>query len=88
MSIVTERRKITPPELAARWGIAPEKVIVWIKSGELRAIDASLFRGGAKPRYLIDETDIEAFETARQVAPPLPTSRRRRNTTDIVRNFR
>lgn len=83
------KRKITPPELAERWGVNPDKVLFFIRSGELRAIDASLLPGQGKPRYLIDEADIEAFELSRQVQPPLPTSRRRRTTTpDIVRNFR
>lgn len=90
---VTEavRRKITPPELAARWGVAPEKILFWIKSGELRAMDASLLRCGGRPRYLIDEDDIEAFELMRQATPPLPSpSRRKKPATPpgFVRNFR
>ena len=88
---VTEsiRRKITPPQYAARLGVAEEKVIAWIKSGELRAFDASTTRGG-RPRYLIDESDIEAFEMARQVTPPTPTTRRKKPATPagFVRHFR
>lgn len=34
------RTKLSPPELAKRWGIDPAKVIAWIHSGELRAINA------------------------------------------------
>jgi hypothetical protein len=87
MSIDTiERRKVTPPELAARWGIAPEKIIGWILAGELRAINGASKPGG-KPRYLIDEDDIAAFERGRQVSQPLPRAKRR-NRTEIVRNFR
>jgi Helix-turn-helix domain len=71
-------KKITPPELAKQWGISPEKVLVWITSGELRAIDASTHRG-QRPRYLIDVDDLAAFERSRAVTPPpVSTPRRRR----------
>ena len=52
-----KRSKTTPPKLAARWGVSEDKVLAWIRSGELRAIDASTRQGG-RPRYLIDELDI------------------------------
>lgn len=87
----TDRRKVTPPELAARWGVSPDKIVYWIRAGELRAIDASLLRGRGRPRYLIDEDDIEAFEAARLVAPPLPQPSRRRKASlpaGFVRHFR
>jgi hypothetical protein len=87
----TERRKVTPPELAARWGVSHEKIVYWIRSGELRAIDASLRRDGGRPRYLIDEADIEVFEQSRQVTPPPPAPRRRKKPTlpaGFVRHFR
>ncbi|MCH7728445.1 MAG: helix-turn-helix domain-containing protein [Planctomycetes bacterium] len=72
-------------KLARRWGISPDKVLAWIRSGELKAIDAST-RRGARPRYLIDEADIRAFEAARAVALEA-TPRKRRHTqpeTDVI----
>jgi hypothetical protein len=71
------RRKISPPELARQWGVDPHKVLFWIRSGELRAIDVSTRRGG-RPRFLIDLADIELFEQGRLVAPPARISRKRR----------
>lgn len=59
-------RKLTPPQIAKQWGIAPEKVVAWIQAGELRAIDASTTRG-KRPRYLIDIEDLAAFEKSRLV---------------------
>lgn len=91
MTTPTERRKVTPPELAARWGVNPDKIIFFIRSGELRAIDASLLPGQGKPRYLIDEDDIEAFESRRQVQPPLPQPARRKKQSlpaGFKRHFR
>jgi hypothetical protein len=82
-------RKITPPQYAERLGVSPEKVIAWIRNGELRAMDASTKRGGW-PRYLIDEKDAEAFELSRQVVTPPPQRGRRRKNLPpgFVRHFR
>src|SRR5437660_5835359 len=41
--------KLTPPEVAKMWGITPEKVIAFIRSGELRAINVATRLGG-RPR--------------------------------------
>ena len=76
--------KITPPKLARRWGIAPEKVLAWIKSGELPAMDASTIRGG-RPRYLIDEDDIAAFVARRTVHRKKLKRRSGRRKTDGTR---
>ena len=77
-----------PPELASRWGISPEKVIAWIRNGELRAIDASSRRGQGRPRFLIDEADIAAFERSREVVPVVKSTRRKRRPPGLVRHFR
>lgn len=69
-----KRTKLTPPEVARRWGVKPSKIIGWIRSGELRAIDASASVGG-RPRYLIDLDDLAVFEAKRTVGP-LPKVKR------------
>ena len=80
------RRKITPPEYARQLGVDRAKIIAWIRSGELRAIDAST-RRGTKPRYLIDQADIRAFEEAREVIPACPPPRVRRNRRPQVQQY-
>lgn len=82
----SNRRKITPPELARRWGIDKAKVIAWIRSGELRAIDACT-RRKTKPRYLIDLADIRTFEEAREVIPACPPPRARRARRPTVKQY-
>ena len=74
--------KITPPRLAEKWGISADKVLAWIRSGELRAIDASTNRGG-RPRYLIDVDDLAAFERSRSIVPPAPAKPARRRSSDV-----
>ena len=86
---MSTKTKMTPPELARRWGVSPDKITHFIVTGELRAIDASLKRGD-RPRYLIDVADIEAFENARAVVPAAKPTRRKKAPlpADFVRNFR
>jgi hypothetical protein len=64
LTIPANRRKFTPPQVAQLWGISTVKVISWIRSGELHAIDGAT-RRGQRPRYLVDASDLEAFERAR-----------------------
>jgi excisionase family DNA binding protein len=77
------KKKFTPPEVAARYGVGRDKVLGWIKSGELRAINAAAKPGG-RPRYLIDQEDLVLFEQRRAVGiPPAPTRPMRRGMSVI-----
>ena len=80
--MTTLRKKYTPPQLAEMWGISPDKVVGFIKAGELKAIDISSNRGSVRPRYLIDQRDIEVFELARAVVPPAAKTKRRPRRRD------
>jgi hypothetical protein len=82
----SQRNKLTPPELAREWGIAPEKVIGWIRSGELAAIDAAARLGGKRPRYLIDREEIARFE-ARRATRPTPRAKRLRRQVASTETF-
>ena len=43
---------VTPPRLAKRLAVSPEKVLGWIRRGELRAVDVADKQGG-RPRWRI-----------------------------------
>ncbi|QDU82630.1 Helix-turn-helix domain protein [Polystyrenella longa] len=68
---------ITPPQLARLWGVKPEKIIRWIRSGELKAMDFSSNPQSGRPRFRIRMSDAEEFEMNRTVStgplgrPPL-----------------
>jgi len=82
-----EKRKLTPPQIAAMFGVDVMKVHAWIKSGELKAIDA-VEKRGQRPRYLVDVADLEVFERSRQVIPPsAPAPRRKRSANSTVTNY-
>jgi excisionase family DNA binding protein len=63
------RTMLTPPELARRLGVSPEKILHWIKAGELRAVNVALKRGGKRARYRVAEEDWQAFLRAREETP-------------------
>ncbi|MFZ1934333.1 MAG: DNA-binding protein [Thermoguttaceae bacterium] len=80
------KTKLTPPELARQWGIDVAKVLTWIRSGELRAVNLAT-RRDSRPRYAIDVADIALFEAARAVQPPTPRVRRRQRVDPSVIQF-
>ena len=81
-------RSLTPPEFAKRYGINTDKVHVFIRDGELRAIDVSQKPGG-RPRWRITPEAIEEFERRRSSKTPAasPKPKRRRKTPDDVVEF-
>lgn len=74
-----QARCLTPPEIATRLRVSPEKVLGWIRRGELRAINVS---DGNRPRYRINPDDLEAFLNRREVQPPPRIQRRSRTPPD------
>ncbi len=70
------RPMLTPPKLAKRWGVEVTKVLAWIRSGELRAINFAT-KIGRRPRFKVRPEDVEAFEEARTYRPQVPRIRRR-----------
>lgn len=81
-----QRTKLTPPMLARRWGVSPSKILAWIRSGELPAINAATNRAG-RPRYLIDIADLVIFENRRSAAPTPTPRRRRKKYEDVIQFF-
>jgi hypothetical protein len=79
------RAMLTPPGLARRWGVAPDKVLFLIHTGQLRAINLAQTVDGLtekgkprRPRWRIPLGEIERFEEARSSKPPAPKQYRRR----------
>ncbi len=77
---------MTPPQYARSRGIGEDKVLAWIHSGELRAINLATKRTG-RPRYVLRPEDIEAFELGRSVTPTGGKTRRRRSDPDVIEYF-
>lgn len=71
-------RYLTPPEIAARLGVKADRVVNWIRTGQLRAVDVG---DKTRPRWRINPADLEAFELARSNLAKLPQSQPRRPRT-------
>ena len=84
---VVEQHTLTPPELARRWRVKPERIIAWIRAGELRAFNVASRPGVGKPRYRIPQDAIIEFENRRSAAQVKTTRRRRRQPVDVIEYF-
>ncbi len=84
----TPRKATTPPKYAEELGVNADKVLAWIRSGELCAIDVSAKRGG-RPRWRITPEAITEFEARRSAMVPAKTTtrRRRRTSPDVIEFF-
>jgi excisionase family DNA binding protein len=80
--------KLTPPQVAERYGISADKVLGWIHSGELRAINVAAKVSG-RPRYRIDVADLLVFEQKRAAVPTTLSKgqRRRKPQADVIAFF-
>ena len=81
-------RMLTPPELAKRWGVAADKVLHLIHTGQLVGVNLACNPKG-KPRWRISQSEIERFEQSRSSKPPLPKQRRqrRRAAVDVGKEY-
>lgn len=75
--MTNEERLITPPELAKRWGVAPEKVLHMIHTGQLIAVNLASNPDGERPRFRIDPAEVRRFEEARSNRKPVPKTRKK-----------
>lgn len=76
----------TPPQLAKRYGVDPNKILGLIESGELVAINLAT-RGASRPRWRISPDAIAAFEAVRSSRPQPKVSRIRRKKDPSVIEF-
>lgn len=76
----------TPPELARRWRIKPDRIIRMIRRGELRAFNIAE-PSSSRPRYRIPPDAIVEFENRRSGAETPKPRRRRRQPADVVQYF-
>ena len=78
----TTTRHLTPPKLAEQLGVDPSKVLAWIASGELVALNLATSTSG-RPRWAITPNDLERFLTGRRSCRPINPQRRRRSPSKV-----
>lgn len=77
---MAKKQRLTPPELAAVWGVRPECIRGLIESGALKAFNISQSR---KPRWLISIAAIDEFEKRRGNQKQATRRRRPRKSTSV-----
>ena len=85
MSTATQAT-FSPREIAERYAVAPEKVLLWIDVGELAAVNVAS-PGSSRPRWRVTAEALEAFERRRAAVPPAPRPKRRQRPADVKRFF-
>ena len=80
---VTHKRYYTPPQIAELLGVSHDKVLVWIRSGELSAINLATCLG-ERPRWHIAPADLDSFLEARRTRQKAESKRRRRLPSQVT----
>ena len=76
---------LTPPQIAKLYGVHPDRVRGWIRSGQLMALDVG---DKGRRRFRVRPEDLEIFERARLVvAPEERRHPRRKHTLGAVEEF-
>lgn len=73
VSIPTER-PLAVPEVAKLLRVRRDKVLAWIRSGRLRGFNVAEHENG-RPKYRVNQADLEAFIEQRAVTQPAPRGR-------------
>jgi hypothetical protein len=68
---------LTPPEVSRRYRVKPEKIVLLIRAGVLRAIDTAK-PGSRRPRFRVPVEALAEFEQRRAVAQVQPVRRKKR----------
>jgi excisionase family DNA binding protein len=75
-------------DVCERYGVSEHTVLTWINRGELRAINVGRRPGAKKPRWRITQEALERFEQLRTPAPPLPRTRRKKRTAEVIEFYK
>jgi hypothetical protein len=82
-----DTRARTPNQIARRLRVGIHKVLGWIKSGELRAVNVARDTG-RRPQWSVLPEDLADFERRRAAVPATkPTRCRRRKHQDVIEFF-
>jgi excisionase family DNA binding protein len=75
---------LTVHDVCERYGVTEHTVLLWIRQGELRAVNVGRRQGAGKPRWRISAEALEAFEVSRMPTPPLPRAARRKRPAEVI----
>ncbi len=76
-----DEKALTPNELARRYGVSIHKVLGWIKTGVLGAVNVAQDER-KRPQWVMLPKHLEAFEAARAPKPARKRAGRRRQAVE------
>ena len=75
--------------LQEHFGVGEGTILAWIRSGELKAMNAARSQDGGRPKWRATESAVAAFEELRQVSPaPTPVRRGLRSSDGVVEFYK
>ena len=77
---------LSPPTIARQLGVKAERVVGWIKAGQLRGFNLAE-PGSRRPRYKVDPIDLQAFLNKKAVTAMPKAARRRRQPAGVTEFF-
>jgi excisionase family DNA binding protein len=76
------QRGLTTADASKLLRVSEDKIRLWIKSGELSAINTASHRC-RRPRFVILPEALQRFAEARSASPPPKPARRKKRTQEI-----
>lgn len=78
---------LSPPALARRLGVKPAKILAWIRTGEITAVNIG--NGQSKPRWRISPESLADWERRRssQANVKAKPARRRATPASVIEFF-
>ena len=77
----------TVRDIMDRYGVSQATVLHWLATGQLQSLNVGRDPGKKRARYRIPESAIEHFELSRTATPPAPKTRRRKQSSDVVKFY-
>ena len=68
---------LSPPQIAKMLGVKPDKVLYWIHTGKLQAVNVAT-QEGSRPQYMVTPAAFDLFKNRRTTQPPVKVKRARR----------
>jgi len=72
----SETDAMSPPKVAKMFGVKPDKVLYWIHSGQLEAVNIAKDEGN-RPQYAVTPAGLDTFTRRRSTRPPTKMRRQR-----------
>ena len=73
----------TVQDIQQRYGVTEGTVLIWIRSGQLKALNVGRKPGAKKPRWRVTDAALAAFEALRTPTPPTPRTSRPRSAAVV-----